>query len=138
MSFAARTFSGTESSIALGAYLRSYFYSNIETPPTPALVTWEAQNGGSVVVTADAPDFYTWLIGGGINSDYDIRWTNIFGTPSTGTTGTWLNLGVTRTWTVTATSAIKINQATIEIRQAALPNTVLATATVTLDAESIT
>jgi hypothetical protein len=138
VSFAARTFSGTESSTSLGAYLRSYFYSNIETQPTPALVTWEAQNGGDVAVTADINDSYTWLIGGGINSDYDIRWTNILGTPSTGTTGTWLNLGVTRTWTVTATSTIKINQATIEIRQAALPNTVLATATVTLDAESIT
>lgn len=138
MSFAARTFSGTESSTSLGAYLRAWAYFNVETQPAPALVTWEAQAGGDVAVTADSNDSYTWLIGGGINSDYDIRWTNIIGTPSTGTTGTWLNLGVTRTWTVAAISTITHNQATVEIRQAALPNTVLDTAIVTISAESIT
>ena len=123
---------------SLGAYLRAWAYFNVETQPTPALVTWEAQAGGDVAVTADSNDSYTWLIGGGINSDYDIRWTNIIGTPSTGTTGTWLNLGVTRTWTVAAISTITHNQATVEIRQAALPNTVLDTAIVTISAESIT
>jgi hypothetical protein len=37
---------------------------------------------------------YTWLTGGGTNADYEIRWTIISTTPTTGVTGTWINMSV--------------------------------------------
>jgi hypothetical protein len=79
---------------------------------------------------------YTWLTGGGTNADYEIRWLIISTTPTTGVTGSWINMSVGETWTISTTFGIKSCQGAVQIRQVAAPNTILAAALVTLNAES--
>lgn len=76
-----------------------------------------------------------WLSGGGTPSNYDVRWTVVSGTLTTGTTGTWLNLGTTRNWTINAGAGIGTKTAvgTVEIRDVGTL-AVLATATITISA----
>ncbi|WP_167755567.1 hypothetical protein [Vitreimonas flagellata] len=66
---------------------------------------------------------------------YECRVTLNSGTLSSGTTGVWLALSSTRTWTVSASSTLKTCNFTVEIRDAA-SGAVLATATIILTAES--
>lgn len=78
----------------------------------------------------------TWL-NGGVNSDYEARVSNVVGTTLTGTVNTWLALSSTRTWSLTSTASVaKYTTFTLEIRMAAAPNTVLATSSCTIDAQS--
>lgn len=79
-----------------------------------------------------APEWLTL----GTAANYDARWTNVSGAPTTGTTGTWLNLGTSRSWTMDGPGGMGTNVAigTVEIRDAATL-VVLATATIELDAE---
>jgi hypothetical protein len=68
-------------------------------------------------------------------SDYEVQATLVAGTLSTGTTGSWLALSSNRSWTlqrVTVGAATQVTL-TIEIRKGS--GAVLASATVTLDAE---
>lgn len=60
-----------------------------------------------------------WLITG-VGADYDIRATLQSGTnPTTGTMGTWLNLGTSRTWQNTAIAGTNLSSVfLIEIRNA--------------------
>jgi hypothetical protein len=85
--------------------------------------------GGSV----DAGD---WIVPkASAPSDYEVRATLVSGTLSTGTTGSWLALSSNRSWTlqrVTVGAATQVTL-TIEIRKGS--GAVLASATVTLDAE---
>ena len=75
-----------------------------------------------------------WMLVGPA-SGYEARFTILSGTLSTGTAGSWLNLGTTRTWTVSrSTIGSTICQGTVEIRDAATL-AVLATATITLEAD---
>ena len=63
----------------------------------------------------------TWLLDGSA-SDYDCRLTvDLDLTPSGSATGTWLNLGTTRAWTLSDTAPIgaaRTSTCTIEIRDA--------------------
>lgn len=79
------------------------------------------------------PEWGQGLAGAG----YDARFTITSGTLSTGTAGTWLNLGTTRSWT-RSRSALGISAVTgtMEIRDAGTL-VVLATATITLTAEVV-
>ena len=80
----------------------------------------------------------SWLLGGGVNSDYEVMATVTSGTLTSGTTDSWLSCATTRTWT-------KLNNAqnnstvtvvlTVQIRDVATA-TVRDTATITLSAES--
>lgn len=76
---------------------------------------------------------YTWLTGTETNADYEARWTTTAGALSSGTTGSWLVLSTAREWRVGGNNTCT---GTLEIRMAAVPNTVLATATITLTAET--
>jgi hypothetical protein len=81
-------------------------------------------------------DVGDWIAPKGMaGAAYECQATLVSGTLSSGTTGSWLALNVTRTWTVSATSTLKSCTFTLEIRLAAT-GTVLATMTVTLTAES--
>jgi hypothetical protein len=103
---------------------------------TTATTTWRARNTGEIQIIGVVTTNYTWLTGGGTNADYEIRWTIISTTPTTGVTGTWINMSVGEDWSLQATLSIKSCQGLVEIRQVAAPNTVLASTTVTLNAES--
>ena len=135
MSFSARTFQDAGAG-GLGAYLfpnGSYYdYSFGGT----ATVTWNAMNTGEIQIIEGITASYTWLTGGGTNTDYEIRWTIISTTPTTGVTGTWINMSVGEIWTISTTFGIKSCQGFVQIRQVAAPNTILAGALVTLNAES--
>jgi hypothetical protein len=77
----------------------------------------------------------TWL-GAGSASDYDCRATVTSGTLSSGTAGTWLNLGTSRTWSKNDPAAGTLALTcvmTLEIRRAS-DLVVVATSTVTLRA----
>ena len=74
-----------------------------------------------------------WLLRGS-NSDFEVRATLNSGSLSTGTTGSWLALTSTATWTVAQTVVgVKAANLTIEIRDAT-SLVVLASATVILSA----
>lgn len=90
-----------------------------------------ATNGTGTVVTSAAPIDFTWLTGGS-SSDFEIRWTNTFGTPSTGTTGSWLPFN--QSWSVVRTSVgTKTNTATVEIRRVS-DSVVVASGSITITA----
>lgn len=77
---------------------------------------------------------YNWLSSGAA-SGYDIRATATSGTFSSGTTGTWLNLATTRAWTRGAIAGtFQSVTALFEIRNASTL-IVLASASITLEAD---
>ena len=87
-------------------------------------------------VNATYSTLETWLLSGSA-SDYEVRATLSSGTLSSGTTGTWENLGTSRSWTVddsivdaTISGAVIV----VEIRDATTL-LLLDTATITLQAE---
>lgn len=82
----------------------------------------------------------TWLDATASPSSYQIRATLISGsTPSGASLNTWLGLSTNRQWTLTdaaGAAGSKTCKLTIEIRDAASPNTLRASATFTLKADS--
>lgn len=88
--------------------------------------TWSGTGAGSG----------TWM-DGGTASEYDVRLTQTSGTTIGGTLGTWMNLATSRNWVLSETRNGFFSSsaaATLEIRMAASPYTVLDTATVTFEA----
>lgn len=78
---------------------------------------------------------YNWLTGG-TPSNYEVQATLVSGTFTSGTTGSWLNLGTTRTWTRGATVGnFQTVTATFEIRDAT-SLVVLASANITLECDN--
>ena len=139
MSFAARTASGTASSGTLSAYLKDNFYAALATSPSAATVTFNAYASGSIDVFATVnSETYTWLIGGGINSDYSIRLTVTSGTApnlaGSALVSTWLPLGISYYWGLTTTSGNLNNQCTVEIAETALLTNILATGLISMSA----
>jgi hypothetical protein len=138
MSFSARTLQDAAAGGGggLGAYLfpNGVYYSF--AVGTTATTTWNARNTGEIQIIGIGTTNYTWLTGGGTNADYEIRWTIISTTPTTGVTGSWINMSAGEIWTIEANLSIKSCQGLVEIRQVAAPYTVLASTTVTLNAES--
>ena len=137
MSFAARTASGTASSGTLSAYLKDNFYAALATSPSAATVTFNAYASGSIDVFATVnSETYTWLIGGGINSDYSIRLTVTSGTApnlaGSALVSTWLPLGISYYWGLTTTSGNLNNQCTVEIAETALLTNILATGAISM------
>ena len=81
----------------------------------------------------------TWLLSGAA-SDYDVRATEVTGTVTSGTIGTWENLGTQRTWTLEdATQDFEgvLCSLLLEIRQAVTPFTVLDSGTIELYSDYI-
>lgn len=88
------------------------------------------RNGGNYVQLA------LWLVSGAA-ADCECRWTTTSGGLTTGTAGAWLNCGTDREFNViTTTNGFDSNSCagTLEIRMAAAPNTVLASASYSLTA----
>jgi hypothetical protein len=138
MSFSARTLQDAAGGAGgLGAYLfPNGVYDSFAIGGGTATTTWNARNTGEIQIIGISTENYTWLTGGGTNADYEIRWLIISTTPTTGVTGSWINMSVGETWTISTTFGIKSCQGAVQIRQVAAPNTILAAALVTLNAES--
>lgn len=73
----------------------------------------------------------------GASSSFEARMSVVSGTIAGATTGSWLSLSTTRQWTCVKSSGTGSNFAvgTLEIRMAASPFTVFATATISFEAE---
>ena len=98
-----------------------------------ASVTY-ASNGDHTGLGSIAATYADWLVSGAA-ADYQIRATLMSGTaPTSGTMNTWQALSSNRSWAL-AVGAGNDDFSTfkIEIRLAASPNTVLDTATITLN-----
>lgn len=94
------------------------------------VASWATINNGSGNFSPE------WQPSGSVSA-YEVRWTNTSGTPSSGTTGSWLNLGTTRSWTVNqAVAGTKSCTGTVEIRDATT-GIVLASASITITAQFI-
>ncbi len=89
---------------------------------------WFTSGYNTLVQSSDWLDF-------GASSSYEVRATLTSGTLDSGTTGSWLGLGTTRTWSISQ-GIVGVNSATItvEIRNAATA-TVVDTAYITIEAE---
>jgi hypothetical protein len=139
MSFSARTLQDAAAGGGgggLGAYLYPNGVYDSFAVGTIATTTWNARNTGEIQIIGIGTTNYTWLTGGGTNADYEIRWDIISTTPTTGVTGSWINMSVGEIWSIEAIFGIKSCQGFVQIRQVAAPNTILAGALVTLNAES--
>jgi hypothetical protein len=79
--------------------------------PVVATAVYRLQNTGSTVSDTSAP----WVVPGDAAPNYDVKATIVSGAVSTGTIGSWLNLGTTRSWTVSQNGAGE-NSATITVQ----------------------
>jgi hypothetical protein len=88
----------------------------------------------------DSVILQTWLASGYSSSNYQIQATKLSGSAPTGTLGSWLSLSANRTWSISETGGVAGTttcKLKIEIRDAALPNTIRDTATFTITADSL-
>lgn len=115
--------------------------SHSTTAPTNATARYSLTAAGDIETTlagngtpADRGDWISPQIN---MSAYECRATLLSGTLTTGTTGSWMNLGATRTWTRQANPGAGqlVVTFTLEIRRASDAE-VLVSATTTLTAES--
>ena len=119
--------------------ISDYAVSDITPSPTNASAGYELTSAGVInqvtVAGGGAGVIGQWIVpASAAGSNYEVRAQETSGTVSTGTVGSWLSLGTTRTWsraqTVNGTSTCEL---LIEIRLAA-SGVVLAAATITLEA----
>lgn len=102
--------------------------------PGPASATYSLTNAG--LETATGVSSNTWLLAGSA-ADYDVFATLNSGALTSGTTGSWLNLGTTRSWNVTRSGVVGISTANLTIQvRSATSLVVLATVTVDITAET--
>jgi len=107
----------------------------------PAVVGYQLANDGYVYTgegtfSPSYSQFEQWDTASSTVGNYEARATLNSGTTPTGTLNTWLNLGTTRTWSLSAaTGNFQTCNLTIEIRDTAT-STVRATAILTLEADA--
>jgi hypothetical protein len=107
----------------------------------PAVVGYQVANDGYVYTGAgnfspSYSQFEQWDTSSSTVGNYEVRATLNSGTTPTGTLSTWLNLGTTRTWSLSAAAGnFQTCNLTIEIRDTAT-STVQATAILTLEADA--
>lgn len=122
-----------------GITLNSKSVSHIVPSPTDATASYQLASTRDVVISPGSTSD-DWADAALTASDFECRATIVSGSVSTGTTGSWLGLGTSRTWTRTRTSNVEgddIVVLTVEIRDVAT-STVQATATITLTASVYT
>lgn len=117
----------------------NYTPTSSTASPTGATCQFELTSGGDIRATVTGNtvvDIGDWLVPKVGMSGFDAMLTVNSGTAPTGaSTGVWLNLGTTRTWTlVQPVIGTKTNNCTLQIRNAT-SLTVLATATVVMEAD---
>lgn len=111
--------------------------SVFDSSPTTAVASYTINSTGTVT-DHDSNVLESWLLGGGTASNYEVRATVVSGTLTSGTTGSWLSCGTTRTWAIS--NGARDNSTvtcvlTVQIRLAST-GIVQDSATVTLSAES--
>lgn len=113
--------------------------NSIQVNPVDATAQYSLTSSGDIRATAGnntLVDIGDWISPkGGASNFYEARATVTSGSLTTGTTGAWLGLGTTRTWTLTQSSAGLTSTCifTVEIRRAS-DSVVVDSATITLTA----
>lgn len=128
---------GAQATIPPSVNINGGSMNSVAISPTDATSGYQLNSSGAEqeITTFGTSTFNTWLLSGSA-ANYDVFATLNSGTLTSGTTGTWLNLGTSRSWLVTRTSntAGSANVSlTIQIRPAG-GGAVLDTANVTLTA----
>lgn len=108
------------------------------TSPTPSVASYELTSAGDInrgTTQGGTVDIGDWIAPkAAAGAGYECRATVTSGALSSGTTGSWLNLGTTRTWSVVETgSSSSTATITVEIGRAGL-NTAVVSASITLTA----
>jgi hypothetical protein len=101
-----------------------------------ATASYQLTNSGTVK-NQDGTTLESWLLSGSASA-YEVNATLVSGALTTGTTGSWLNLGTTQTWSIINSArdnSVKTASLTVQIRDVAT-QTVQASANITLSAES--
>lgn len=138
MSFAARQVSITTAAAPTVSLPASIYVAGENVPAVTSSFTIDNLGSYSSVGIDFAPSG-TWLLSGSASS-YEVRLTLTSGTIS-GTTGTWLSLGTSRTWSNTANPGtglyyvLREGIGTLEIRDA-VTTAILAVTTLTVRALS--
>lgn len=101
----------------------------------PSVASYSLGLDGAITYTNQFDTEY-WITPQSGMSGYEVRANIIFGTLFSGTANTWQNLGSTRTWSISVSSGIRTTQIVLQIR-AVGDTTVLASATITLEAEAL-
>ena len=119
----------------IAVYLANMQADDAIPPPGPAGASITMNAGGYAY--ENATSVFQWLKSGAA-SDYDVMFSAIAGaTPSGSATGSWLNLGTTRSWSLSqSVGGRKYCTGTLSIRPAGGGAT-LATCTVSITAEII-
>lgn len=123
----------------LSATLNAASYLHIAVTPADATSGVKVDSDGTIYELKGSTYTarYTWLTGSGVNSDYECRWTNTSGVISSGNAGVWQTCGSDQGFNrnnTNNTPSTETCTGTLEIRMAASPNTVLASASITLEA----
>ena len=113
--------------------------TNTAADPGTAVATYALNNNGSITFVTGGTQTTEWMLPNiaAYAARYEARATITGGTLTSGTTGSWINLGTTRTWARDRTG-IGSNSCTftLEIRDASSLQ-VLDSASITLTAEVI-
>jgi hypothetical protein len=133
-------FAGSSGSAAAALSTRTVYDS---AEAATATAKYKLDNDGIAYTMRDVLDASTyqaisgeWLLSGAAGS-YECRATVVSGTPTSGTTGSWLNLGTDREWTqARATNGTSTTVLTVEVRPTG-GTTTLASATITLKATRV-
>lgn len=111
---------------------------SVVTDPTDATAQYQLTNGGRVRRTVSnntVVDVGSWVVPNLSNCYYECFATLDSGTLTSGTTGSWLVLTSTRTWTLESTGpGLQAAQITVTIRHLGT-TAIVATSVVTLNAE---
>jgi hypothetical protein len=105
-----------------------------ELGAAPATASYSLQSIGDIVFTNQFDEQF-WITPQSDMSDYEVLATLTSGPLTSGTTGVWLGLGTTRTWSITTASGLRTTQFILQLRLVG-ETTVLASATITLEAEA--
>ena len=94
--------SGSSPSIALDA---DTIIEDVQPAPGSAQAQFSLTNAGLTTQTYSFGSFNgnPWCVPGAASSDYEVYATLLAGTLTSGTTGSWLSLGTTRTWDASLT-----------------------------------
>lgn len=110
----------------------------VNIDPGDATAAFSLENDGDIVATNNGipTDLGDWIEPKVGIANYDVKATLLAGTLTSGTTGSNLNLGTTRSWTRSQTSVGSSSaQIRLDITFTGTTTPVLATATITLSAQ---
>jgi len=120
---------------ALAVSITNQTVSNVAVDPATATATYTVNTDGHIRVHGGG-SLEEWLVAG-TSSEFDVRATHNSGSTPSGTYSSWLNLGTSRSWSLSQSGIGSLTGTiTIEIRESA-GGTILDSASVTLNPEVI-